>query len=34
MSKRDRRELLLRWMERFLPKLMAQQRARERALRN
>ena len=33
-SDRDRRELLLRWMERFLPKLMAQQRARERALRN
>ena len=33
-SERDRRELLLRWMERFLPKLMAQQRARERALRN
>ncbi|HXO87063.1 MAG TPA: LON peptidase substrate-binding domain-containing protein [Candidatus Acidoferrales bacterium] len=33
-SERDRRELLLRWMERFLPKLIAQQRARERALRN
>ena len=33
-SERERRELLLRWMERFLPKLIAQQRARERALRN
>jgi Lon protease-like protein len=33
-SERDRRELLLRWMERFLPRLIAQQRARERALRN
>ena len=33
-SERDRRELLLRWMERFLPRLIAQQRARERAFRN
>jgi uncharacterized protein len=33
-SERDRRELVLRWMERFLPRLIAQQRARERALRN
>lgn len=33
-SERDRRELLLRWMERFLPRLVAQQRARERAFRN
>ena len=33
-SEGDRRELLLRWMERFLPRLIAQQRASERALRN
>jgi Lon protease-like protein len=30
-SHRARRESVLRWMERFLPKLVAQQRARERA---
>ncbi len=30
-SERERRESLLRWMERFLPKLIAQQKARQRA---
>jgi Lon protease-like protein len=33
-SERDRRELLLRWIERFAPKLTAQQKARARAERN
>jgi Lon protease-like protein len=33
-SERERREMVLRWMERFLPRLISQQRARERALRN
>ncbi len=33
-SERERREMMLRWMERFLPKLIAQQRARDRAERN
>jgi Lon protease-like protein len=33
-SERERREMILRWMERFLPRLIAQQRARERAARN
>ena len=30
-SERDRRETVLRWLERFVPKLIAQQRTRERA---
>jgi hypothetical protein len=30
-SQHERREFVLRWMERFLPMLIAQQRARERA---
>ena len=30
-SERERRETLLRWLERLIPKLIAQQRARERA---
>lgn len=30
-SEHERRELLLRWMERFVPKLIAQQKTRERA---
>jgi len=33
-SERERRESVLRWMERFLPKLIAQQKARDRATRN
>ncbi len=33
-SERERRELVLRWMERFLPKLIAQQKARQRAFLN
>jgi Lon protease-like protein len=33
-SERERRELLLRWMERFLPRLIAQQKARQRAFLN
>lgn len=33
-SEHERRETVLRWMERFLPRLIAQQRARERAERN
>ena len=33
-SEQERREMVLRWMERFLPKLIAQQRTRERAERN
>jgi Lon protease-like protein len=33
-SERERRELLLRWMERFLPRLITQQKARQRAFLN
>jgi len=33
-SEAERRELLLRWMERFLPRLIAQQKARQRAFLN
>ena len=33
-SEHERRETLLRWMERFVPRLIAQQKARDRATRN
>jgi Lon protease-like protein len=33
-SEHERRELLLRWMERFVPKLLAQQKTRQRASGN
>lgn len=33
-SEHERREALLRWMERFVPRLIAQQKARDRATRN
>lgn len=33
-SEHERRETLLRWMERFVPRLIAQQKARDRAARN